>query len=272
MEVPEPVALWWGQEADSPVVAVAVHAGRALRPEIGEQSALTITDRLHEEDLGTAEWATRFPTHVVAGRSRFEVDLNRPREDAVYLDPEECWDLEVWREPPPPDMVARSRAAHDVFYSVLADILDRTQAALGPFVVYDLHSYNHRRGGPDAPPADPAGHPDVNVGTGSMNRKRWGSLVDRFIADLGSAKVPYGDSDRLDVRENVCFKGRQLARWVHERYPETGCALALEVKKFYMDEHTGEIDAELHEGVGDALASTVPGILEELGRHRRSAG
>lgn len=271
MDVPEPVALWWGQEADSPVVAVAVHAGHDVREEIAGRLALSGLDRLHEEDVGTAEWATRFPTHIVGGRSRFEVDLNRPREDAVYLRAEECWDLEVWREPLAPDMLERSRAAHDVFYAELGGILDRTQDVFGHFVVYDLHSYNHRRGGPDTAPADPAGHPDVNVGTGSMDRDRWGSLVGRFMADLHSAKVPYGD-DHLDVRENVCFKGRQLARWVHERYPETGCALAIEVKKFYMDEHTGEVDAELHDAVGDALAATVPGVLEELGPRRRSAG
>src|SRR5581483_829164 len=258
MEVPEPVALWWGQEADSPVVAVAAHAGHGLREEIAARLALTGPDRLREEDRGTADWAIRFPSHLVAARSRSEFDLNRPREEAVYRGPEDAWGLEVWREPLPPDVVARSRAAHDAFYAVLAQVLDRAEVAFGRFVVYCLHSYNHRRGGPDAPPADPAGHPDVNVGTGSMDRARWGPLIDRFIDDLGSAKVP-SRGEHLDVRENVCFKGRELPRWIHERYPETGSALAIEVKKFYMDEHTGEIDHELHHAVGDALAATVPG-------------
>ena len=32
-----------------------------------------------------------------ARRSRFEVDLNRPREEAVYRVPEDCWGLDVWR-------------------------------------------------------------------------------------------------------------------------------------------------------------------------------
>ena len=40
-------------------------------------------------------------------------------------------------------------------------------------VVFDLHTYNHRRNGPDGPPADPAGNPQVNIGTGTMNRDRW---------------------------------------------------------------------------------------------------
>src|SRR5207244_3550269 len=122
--------------------------------------------RLREEDLGTADWAARFPTHLVATRSRFEFDLNRPRESAVYLRSEDCWDLELWRHPPTAEVVARSLAAYDAFYSVLAEILDRARDTFGRFVVYDLHSYNHRRAGPTGPPADPAGHPDVNVGTG----------------------------------------------------------------------------------------------------------
>ena len=91
------------------------------------------------------------------------------------------------------------------------------------------------------------------------------AAVDRFIADLRAAKVPYGDG-HLDVRENVCFRGRQLARFVHERYPRTGCALAVEVKKFFMDEHTGARDEDLFGGVREALAATVPGVLEELER------
>jgi len=265
MPTAEPVAVWSGREAEGNVVAVAVHAGHGLRDEVAALMALPAPDRLREEDLGTDQWARRFPSHLVAGRSRFEFDLNRPREDAVYVRPEDCWDLQIWRNQPGPEIVARSRAAYDAFYDVLAGILDRAQDRFGRFVVYDLHSYNHRRAGPAGPPGDQAGHPDVNVGTRSMDRGRWGPLVDRFIEELRSVDFPYGDG-RLDVRENVKFKGRQLARWVHERYPETGCALALEVKKFYMDEHTGRLDQQLTDAVGDALLATAPALIDELNR------
>jgi hypothetical protein len=267
MHVAKPVALWCGQEADSAVVAVAVHAGHGLREEIAENMTLPEPSRLREEDPGTAEWAAGFPTHLVANRSRFELDLNRPRSSAVYLRPDDCWGLETWRRPLSPEVRSRSLADYDAFYSALAGILDRAQEAFGRFVVYDLHSYNHRRAGPTAPPADPGGHPDVNVGTGSMDRARWGPVVDRFMAELGSIPVPHRGP--LDVRENVCFKGRELARWVHDRYPETGCALAIEVKKFFMDEHTGEIDERLCGAVGDALAATVPAVVDELDRVHR---
>jgi hypothetical protein len=267
MQVSKPTALWCGQEADSAVVAVAVHAGHSLRDEVAALMMLEEPGRLREEDPGTAEWASRFPTRLVAARSRFEFDLNRPRESAVYVQTPDCWDLEIWREPLPTEVVARSLAAYDSFYSVLAGMLDRAQETFGRFVVYDLHSYNHRRAGPTGAPAEPAGHPDVNVGTGSMDRVRWAPVVDRFMVDLASAAVPYGHG-HLDVRENVCFRGRQLVQWVHDRYPETGCALAIEVKKFYMDEHSGTIDEPLNTAVGDALAATVPGVLEELNFHR----
>ena len=48
---------------------------------------------------------------------------------------------------------------------------------------------------------------------------------------------------RLDARENVAFQGRgALTRFVHNRYPRRGCAIAIELKKFYMDEWTGVPD------------------------------
>jgi hypothetical protein len=38
------------------------------------------------------------------------VDLNRPREAAVYLSPEQSWGLEVWREQPAEDIVKAALA------------------------------------------------------------------------------------------------------------------------------------------------------------------
>ena len=47
----------------------------------------------------------------------------------------------------------------------------------------------------------------------------------------------------LDVREIIAFQGKcEQTRFVHDRYPGRGCAIALEFKKFFMDEWTGEPD------------------------------
>jgi hypothetical protein len=137
----------------------------------------------------------------------------------------------------------------------------------------DIHSYNHRREGPSAPPADPATHPEVNLGTGSMSRERWAPLVDRFQRDLAAERI---DGVALDTRENVKFMGGQFPRWVNQRYPGTGCALAIEFKKTFMDEWTGALDTRRAQALGRALAAALPGAIEELcklteAKRRRSA-
>jgi N-formylglutamate deformylase len=253
--------IWRGEEGESPIVAVAVHAGHALRTSIAGLTALDDASRLREEDPHTDVWTAVSPTRLVACRSRFEVDLNRPRDEAVYAAPDDAWGLDLWRRPLPGEEKARSRAAYDSFYATLEAVLVRAERAFDRFVVYDLHSYNHRRDGADGPPADPAANPDINVGTGSMDRERWAPIVDRFVAAVG--EVPIGGRP-LDVRENVRFRGGHLAAWVHQRFPHTGCALAIEVKKFYMDEHTGEVDHEVIDAVGAALAATTGPVYEAL--------
>ena len=60
--------------------------------------------------------------------------------------------------------------------------------------------------------------------------------------------------------ENVRFEGRHLARWVHENYGDVGCALAIELKKVFMDEWTGELDLERMSQLGDALIASGPAV------------
>ena len=171
-------------------------------------------------------------------RSRFEVDLNRPRDAAVYLRPDDAWGLDVWTDRLPDAEVQASLVVYDDFYAAFAERLDRL-AASGPFVVLDVHSYNHRRQGPDGPAAPESDNPEVNVGTGALDQQRWGPVVERFIDDLRAERVA---GHNLDVRENVRFRGGHLSRWVAGRYPDTGCVLAIEFKKVFMDEWTGEPD------------------------------
>jgi N-formylglutamate amidohydrolase len=245
--------IWCGSEGETPIVAVAVHAGHALRPEIEAMTALDEETRFREEDPYTDRLAEVSATRLVAGRSRFEVDLNRPRESAVYAGPDEAWGLDVWQRPPAPETIARSQAAYDAFYVTLETVLTRAEQRFGRFVLYDIHSYNHRREGHDQPPADPDTNPDINVGTGSMDRSRWGHVVDRFMDAIREVDV---DGRRLEVAENVRFKGGHLSEWVHSRFRDTGCALAIEVKKFFMDEHTGSLDDDTLDAVGEALRAT----------------
>ena len=248
-----------------PVVATSVHAGHELRPDIAAAMVLDETERFREEDPHTDRIAAVVPDRVVTTRSRFEADLNRPRREAVYRRPEDCWGLEVWRDGVLSDeLFEGSLETYDAFYDALAPRLDAL-AERGPFVLLDVHSYNHRRDGSDAPPAPASDNPEVNVGTGSLDHDLFGPLVERFMGDLRDASLGCGP---LDARENVAFEGRNLAWWVHDRYPRVGCVLALEFKKTFMDEWSGEVDEERLRNAQEGLAAALPGLHEELGRLR----
>jgi N-formylglutamate deformylase len=243
-----------------PLVMTAIHAGHDLRPEIAQRIALDGGTRRREEDPFTDRITRAGGIPVVVHRSRFEVDLNRPRHQCVYVTPEQAWGLDVWAEPLAEDEIERSRRLHDAFYALLGGVLDDL-AAWDRFVVLDVHSYNHRRDGADAPPAPVADSPEVNIGTGSLDRDRWGHVVDRFMDDLGEQTVA---GHRLDVRENVAFEGGYLSQWVHERYPDRGCALAVELKKVFMDEWTGVPDDRHLDELTAAFRASVPLLLGEL--------
>lgn len=249
------------EEGEGPIVATAIHDGHQLRAECAALTGLDDATRLREEDPYTARVAAIAPTRLIATRSRFEVDLNRPREAAVYQCAADAWGLEVWRDPLSAELVARSLVDYDAFYATLERVLRERQRRHGRFVVLDIHSYNHRRDGAGGPVADPAGNPEINVGTGTVDRARWGRLVDRFCADLVAAS-PAGRT--LDVRENVKFQGGWMSRWIHQTFPDTGCALAIELKKTFMDEWTGRVDDAHLAELTRALAATLPGLLESL--------
>ncbi|MEO8702981.1 MAG: N-formylglutamate amidohydrolase [Kofleriaceae bacterium] len=240
-------------EGEGPIIATAIHDGHALRPECAALTGLDDATRLREEDPYTGRIGARVPTRLVATRSRFEVDLNRPRDKAVYTCAADAWNLECWRESPPPALVERSLAEYDAFYAELERVLRDREHRYGKFVVLDVHSYNHRR---DGSAADVAGNPEINLGTGTVDRARWAGLVDRFRGDLAAAG--------FDIRENIKFKGGQMSRWVHERFPQTGCALALEFKKTFMDEWTGVPDDAHVDRLARAVAATLPGLVESL--------
>lgn len=254
-------SIWQIQTGDSPLVAAAIHNGHAVRAEVAALMALDEAGRLREEDPYTGLWTGVAETQITGLHSRFEVDLNRPRSKAVYLTPQDAWGLQVWQKPPDPDLVARSLAQYDAFYQEVEQVLERLSNRFGRFIIFDLHSYNHRRLGPDGPAADPALNPEVNIGTGTMDRARWSPVVDRFIADLHAFDFL---GRRLDVRENIKFRGGQFPRWIHGTFPESACVLAIEFKKFFMDEWTGQPDSIQIEAIGQALQSTVPGVLETL--------
>ncbi len=249
------------EEASLPIVAAAIHDGRSIRAELQPLLALSSEERFREEDAFTSLWTHIAPTRVVATRSRFEVDFNRPRHRSVYLTPKDAWGLKVWQSTPSTDEIEFSRMLYDAFYDQIRLLFDDLSARHGQFFVYDLHSYNHRRSGPEAPFDSREDNPQINICTGGMDLDRCGAVVDRFEEALLSYNFLGG---QLDVRRNVRFRATRFSRWVHENYPGVGISLALEVSKFYMDEWTGEPNEILLNAITDALASTVNPVYQSM--------
>ena len=221
------------------------------------------TDRLREEDPFTGQAILDVPTHVIAHRSRFEFDLNRAAAEAVYVTSEQSWGLEVWNAPPDPRLVERSLAIHSAYYEMLGTLLDGVGAEHERFVLIDVHSYNHRRDGPGgaATPQDQA--PDINIGTFSMPRDDWAWMLDPLMEAMAGFDF---NGRRLDVRENVAFQGKgEQTRFVHQRYPGKGCAIALEFKKFFMDEWAGVPDQSELRAMRQFIAFTADKARELLG-------
>jgi len=139
--------IWQLQLGDGPLVAAAIHDGGEIRAELRDLLTLGDDARRYEEDAYASRWTSIAPTRIVAYRSRFEMDLNRPRPKAVYLEPGDAWGLHVWKRRPPKELVDRSLAQYDAFYEHVRFLLEGLVAQFGRLVVFDLHTYNHRRAG-----------------------------------------------------------------------------------------------------------------------------
>ena len=245
-------------------MGTAIHNGHGLRPELADVMSLDAAGRLREEDPFTEFTIRDVPNRVIFHRSRFEIDLNRGRDGAIYLTPDHAWGLDVWSTAPTPAAVDRSLRIHDAYYTMLGQMLGDIAAEFGRFVLLDIHSYNHRRAGPDAAPTPAEQAPAINIGTISMDRARWADVLDPFMECLRS--FTYRGSP-MDVRENIAFQGRgEQTRFVHERFPQTGCAIAVEFKKFFMDEWTGEPDREALLAMRAMITASLPVLLECLGQ------
>ena len=248
----------WAVTPTRPVIATAIHDGHGLSPSVAEVIALDHEARLREEDPWTGDIASSVGSHVTVHRSRFQVDLNRPRDRAVYIRPEDAWGLTLWAEPPSTDHIEGCLAEYDRFYEDLETVLEELVERHGGFVLYDVHSYNHRRAGPGQPPDPASENPTVNLGSGTLPDK-WQGVASGFLRSMSESRL---EGDLIDARSNVRFRGGHLASWVNDRYGDWGCALAIEFKKVFMNEWTNELMSEPLVALSTALGDSVEPVWE----------
>lgn len=234
-------------EAYVPFVSAAIHDGNQMRPELIKKCLLTHAERLYEEDPYTGYFISDQPIVIRGLDSRFEYDLNRFSEDAVY---ETAWGKTVWSEPLSSVEKELSLEKYSRFYKVIFSLLEEL-TELFPnrsITVYDLHSYNYKRWDREVP--------EINIGTSQLDKNKWETEIKRYLEVLQFCFPKYW------VAENDTFfgKGGFLGQ-INARFPNV-LVLATEFKKFYCDELTGRFYWE-------QLATTKKGLEEVIKSYER---
>ncbi|MBD3636319.1 MAG: DUF1704 domain-containing protein [Crocinitomicaceae bacterium] len=226
-----------------PFVCTAIHDGHNFREELQDNIIHTEYERWYEEDPKTLEFISSFPIVLAGKDSRFEYDLNRPPETAVYKD---AWGKPVWKKA----LTARERTTslskHENFYRVVEALITKLEKLFKACVVYDIHSYNYKRHERDVPV--------FNVGTERIDVKKFGNVKNAFLKGLASIELP---DIKNTTAENDVFMGRgYLLQFVTEKFDNT-LVLATEIKKIYCNEETGEYFSQVIDSIRESFKKVI---------------
>lgn len=221
-----------------PLLTLAIHNGHEIREDLLKLTKVSAADRLREEDPYTGSVAEMFTNHIVVHSSRFEADLNRNPSNAVYQHPEDCWGLDVRESELPAKLLDKIYADYREWYAVLYYHIHQLLQKHGFLVILDLHSYNHRRGGPGSAPAPQEDNPDIILGRSNLPEKYYPRIEDLRLR-LDGKQVA---GRPLDCRCDVKFTGGALSRKLNVDFAGSVLTLAVEFKKFWMDEYSGEVN------------------------------
>ncbi|MDR2282760.1 MAG: N-formylglutamate amidohydrolase [Sphingobacterium sp.] len=242
---------------DSPFWSFALHDGHLIDDDLLPYLLLSEKQRLREEDPYTALIAELPVNQFVVGTSRFQLDVNRPVEQSVYLHPEQAWGLEVWKANFPQTFIEQLYKKHQYIYRLIEQHIQSSIQKNGFFVVLDIHSYNANRDSPTAT-VDEEANPQINLGT-HYNDPKWRELTDTFIHAIASQTL-YGLP--IDIRENVRFKGGYLTQFLNTRFGDKGCVFSIEFRKDFMNEWTGEPEVKRIAACKQLLINTVQSLKE----------
>lgn len=206
-----------------PYACGAVHDGHQFRKELWDNCLHTEYERWFEEDPCTKEFIKTHPIVIAGCDSRFEYDLNRDPENAIY---EDAWGKKLWKNPVGPRHIKQSLAKHANFYSVVKVLINKLEEKFGAVVVYDMHSYNWRRWTREVPV--------INLGTTNIDNNRFGAIVEDWRKSLSELALPNEIEATSEINDTFQGNGYFL-KFITENFDNT-LVLATEFKKIYCDE------------------------------------
>ena len=227
-----------------PYVCGAVHDGHQFRKELWENCLHTEYERWFEEDPCTKEFVKTHPIIIAGCDSRFEYDLNRAPDEAIY---EDAWGKKLWKNPLEEDQKNKSLEKHAAFYSVVHALIQKLEEKFGTAVVYDMHSYNWRRWDREVPV--------INLGTANIDNERFGETIESWRASLEELKLPHKINTTAKINDTFQGNGYFL-KYITQHFKDT-LVLATEFKKVYCDELEAVIYPEVVAAIEQQLQSKV---------------
>lgn len=251
--------LYQIKNAESPFWAFAIHDGHHISTDLKPYIMLTDAQRLREEDPFTARIADLPVNQFIVDTSRFQLDLNRDLKDAVYLNPDQAWGLNVFRTNLPSNYLLELYREHQSIYYTIERHISTTIKKFGYFIILDIHSYNAKRES-SKQKVNTLLNPQINLGT-YYNKEKWRDLIEEFLYVLKKKKL---NNTEIDVRENIKFKGGNLAQHIINQYGELGCVISIEFRKDFMDEWTGEVNENMVSVYNQLLENTLQSMNSYL--------
>lgn len=249
-------------KAWQPLMGNVSHAGHRVREELLMKMSISEQERTQEEDVRVDLFAESLPVQIVALDSRYEYDVNRPRERAVYLKPLESWGKRVWEHPPTLDELHFSLAKYDDYHDTLEMVVQALQAAFGSVLVFDLHSYNHQR---PAQKNRQAELPSFDLVLSAEDRAVHAGTIACLKEELQKVNTPQGPAT---VKENAVFiKDGAIAARLQPWFPQV-LTLPIEIKKFYVNEFTGALNAAAVASLQQDFRILFPKVLAHFQKHR----
>lgn len=228
--------------------------GTSSENRYGANCLHTEYERWYEEDPCTQAMVRSHPI-VIAGRdSRFEYDLNRDPENAIY---EDAWGKKLWKIPLSNPERKQSLEKHTAFYKVVDALVGQIEQKYGKAIVFDMHSYNWKRWEREVP--------TWNLGTSNIDNERFGKIVASWCKKLGEMNLP--NSIRSVSKINDTFQGNgHFLKYITKNFRNT-LVLATEIAKVYCDEENGAVYPEVVGSVANQLKESIPLQVEEFLNH-----
>lgn len=234
-----------------PYVCGAVHDGHQFRPELWEYCLHTEYERWFEEDPCTKEFVNTHPIVIAGCDSRFEYDLNRAPELAIY---EDAWGKQLWKKPLPQELREKSLKKHQNFYSIVHALILKLEQKFSSVVVYDMHSYNWRRWEREVPV--------INLGTKNVDEARFVTSIESWRAMLQTLMLPHVENTTSNINDTFMGNGYFL-KFISENFKNT-LVLATEFKKIYCDELNQVIFPEVVHAIENQLRYLLPKHAQEF--------